>query len=291
MTLLSSVVYSQNEYFNGDARWHHHYSCFWGGPGMENYNLYSYFTGETEINGYTYKIMVTPVHTEMAVPRTYIRSEGKKIYAINPQTNEDELMYDFDVEVGEIMPMHHDLNLDEPLMVSEISTITIAGEERKVISLVTASNGSVPVAPIIIEGIGNSISGLFGFIYGWFDCSISPVCYSIDGTSYSWEINAAIPFQNFQSAGGVCAIADNIGENEKARIQVYPNPATASIRLSSDIPPNSTYSIRNLMGTTIITGNTGSIEIPIETLSSGIYLISIGLKGEVTSIPFVKTTE
>lgn len=283
----SVAVMAQNEYFANDPRWQTAYSCFWGAGPMDNHNIYDYLTGETEINGHTYKILYTTPNTQMTAVREFVRSEGKKIFAIDPETNEEELMYDFDAEVGDTLEVNTDM-YPGVLVVQNISVVTINGEERKVFTVVDSENGNHPAAPLLIEGVGNSTNGLFGYILGWFDCGISPVCYSINNTTYTWENTWDYTLANFTASEGVCALADNIDDIETVDLQIFPNPVGDFITIKNMHSSKSDYRIINSLGEVILNGKTQTNNIDLPELASGYYVLLLDSEEHSTSLSFIK---
>lgn len=283
---LSSIA--QNEYFEGDPRWQIYYSCFWGTGPMDYHNIYDHFIGETEINGHIYKILESAGGgAQMTDQREYVRSEGKKIYAINPSTNQEDLMYDFDAEIGDTLEVSPNMYLGV-LVVQDITFVTINGQERKVFTVVDSENGNIPMAPVLIEGIGNSISGLFGFIFGWFDCGITPICYSVNDTSYTWENSWDYTLANFQATAGVCALADDIEEARADRPEIFPNPVIDHLHLKNLNSTNSDVRIVNTLGEIVFSGKITSAGLDIQNLDSGYYVLMIETLNQKKSLPFIK---
>lgn len=287
LIVLSSSLYSQNEYFENDPRWQTAYSCYWGAWPMDYHNIYDHISGETEIDGYTYKILHTTPNTQMTALREFVRSEGKKIYAIDPETNTEELMYDFDAEIGDTLEVSEDMYTGV-LVVESISTVIVNGEERKVFTVVDSESGNYPAAPVLIEGVGNSINGLFGYIFGWFDCGITPMCYSIHNMTYTWENAVGYTLENFTATEGVCALADKVDDIRKVRLQIFPNPVGDYITIQNLSSSKTDYRILNSLGEIVLDGITQTNTIELQNLAVGYYILLIGSNEHSTTLSFVK---
>ena len=69
-----------------------------------------------------------------------------------------------------------------------------------------------------------------------------------------------------------------------AAIAIYPNPASDCISCEE----NGSFKIINLMGTTVLSGDTNEGKVNISTLPSGSYIFQLDNKGKVSTAHFIK---
>lgn len=177
--------------------------------------------GEEIVNGKTYKIIDS---TPGTISGCLAREENGIVYKYNPTLNDEEVMYDFNLEMGDTFTM-----LDSPsctlgdatpgtgaqLTVTNTFTEMIAGELRKIIEFSTAPYGE----EYWIEGIG-SITGFEPYVEVLDStCWSKLACFTIDGTIYY-----------FNNATACDNTTLHIEENLLEGIVLAPNPVqTVSI--------------------------------------------------------------
>lgn len=74
---------------------------------------------------------------------------------------------------------------------------------------------------------------------------------------------------------------------DKASIQIYPNPATDVLNVTQ-VSSKATYSITNMVGQKVMSGQISDNKISVSRLSTGAYVISIEDKGTTSNLKFVK---
>ena len=156
------------------------YPCIW-------YQDFNYFiNGDTVINSFHYKkvfkqgnywyALVGPgsgCNGSGSIPSflTYfIRQDGKKLFIYDPSVfgNGDTLLYDFDLQVGDTLPLSFN-NYDSTIVVTSIDSVLVGSEYRKKFYLTW---NALPT--FIIEGVGHR--------YGFFE-PINPylnIAYDLD---------------------------------------------------------------------------------------------------------------
>jgi hypothetical protein len=274
LTLVLSNTNAQvNEYFKGNPQWgisEFHYFPF---PCYTEY-LYNYITiGDTLIDSLVYKKIKRKgyiINNELPNPNSqynncpktvavdnysptiYLRSSGKKMY-IREQM-QDELMYDFNLTVGDTLPVSYS-NWSSKVVVTDIDIFYTSYGYRKSFS---TSNGFK-----LLEGIGNE-QGLLQFIGALLDANVRLNCYSLNDTAY------------YLFKGGSCnmnvSINSKIGNKEKASIT--PNPfVNEAILQFNNLQNNATFLVYNTMGqlvqSTIVISSTSKLER--NNLPSGLY--------------------
>ena len=140
--------------------------------------------GETVINGFTYKTLL-----RNSQPKCLLREENGVVYIYNDIINDDEVLLDFNLEIGDIFDLNvikSDLcfltgsDIFEQLIVLDIYTEFIAGEDRKVLEfeeIVTA--GDPFYKEYWIEGIGSTAGFAPGGYY--YDFGTDLICFTKDG--------------------------------------------------------------------------------------------------------------
>lgn len=155
---------------------------------------------------------------------SYVRQEGKKVYCLDPWDNEELLLYDFDLSVGDTLASTSFCHTweDMPVVVA-IDSMLVGGEYRRVFETYPES----VVGKYFYEGIGYG-GGFLG------DCSIFSeypsrlLCYAVDGITYlpalyaECELNVGVPEIETEMAS-----------------YVYPNPVHDFMVLETEYPLNS----------------------------------------------------
>ena len=102
-----------------------------------------------------------------------------------------------------------------------------------------------------------------------------------DGGEFGWGAG----IDNF------CLDTNSLGvnDNEIAKFDYYPNPATNTINLSADSNID-TVVIYNLLGQKVLDQNVNSVntKLDISTLSSGNYIMRVSIDGQVGSYKVIK---
>ncbi len=270
-------MHSQNEYFLNDTRWNVTHYCE---PIFDSYTDYYHVLGDTILNDVPYKIISGNLNE-------IVRSEGTVVYRWNQNTNEDDLMYDFHGEVGDTLDVNPFFLGNYELVITDIDSVMINSQWKKVYYVV-GSNGQWPMAPVLIEGVGSAMTGLFGAIDSWFDCSIMVTCYSVNDLSYHWNYDQTI-FVDFEESPGECLLADDISEISGSQISFFPNPCSRILTVKSDIHPD-VITIMDAMGKVFYQQlKPGAVcEIDVSALAEGIYFFEVTTGTHSTRHRFLK---
>lgn len=120
---------------------------------------------------------------------------------------------------------------------------------------------------------------LAGTIFAGTTTSLDPTGLAVDIT-----YNTNTGFIAFYGLPSVLSDGSSLYEKDKSAFKLYPNPAKESVRIVTDLNQTAEYRIVNLMGTVVQTGlinvQTGSIEIQLNGLSPGLYLMSLDIDTE-----------
>jgi hypothetical protein len=252
-------------------------------------DYFQYFTvGDTIINARVHKKInrsnmlfdsiscytnLTPPGTPGPVYVGALRDDSivNKTFFVLPNTTNDSLLYDYNLNVGDTMKgyialFEYDVS---HLVVLSIDSVLINGQYRKRWNFAPDANFT-PDSTYFIEGIGSSC-GL-----------IEPLnTFAIDFTArYLVCVKDSLGTlftSGYNSAYGCNLITVGIKEisNEDDLISIYPNPATSNITIQT--PINSTVKILNLEGQIIktfsaVAGNTYN---DVSAIPSGIYFVEI----------------
>jgi hypothetical protein len=232
------------DYFSNNPEWRA--SLWFGGYGscklVDEY--VEYINGDTLIDGKVYNKMFTrgygyevwigppPVYNcdfnryHYNSIAAYVRQEGKRVYCLDPWFNEELLLYDFDLRVGDTLPMTDYCFTwgDMPVVVA-IDSMLVGSEYRKVFE----TDYDYFVGKHFYEGIGYG-GGFLG------DCSIFSEypsilhCYAVDGVTYLPELY------------GDCELNVGVSEIEtEMAIHVYPNPVHDFMVLETE------YALKNMV--------------------------------------------
>lgn len=276
LVLLMSIGFIQqqafsqiNSYFQNNPEWEINFASY----GMDcvgyqdHYNYY--LNGDTLINTDVFKkVFKKGIYSQLdascmpynhtpyveTLPSFFLRSLGKQVFLILPGETDDTLLFDFDLEVNDTLPLTYN-NEDPSLTVTAIdSTLTPNGYLKSF----QLSNGYY-----LYEGIGSS-GGLVEGIFPYFLSGIHQLlCYSLNDTAY------------VLSSGGSCTVSLSIQEFKNEFIStVYPNPFTENtiIRLNQELS-NATLVVLDLTGAMVKSISFSGTEVKLERdgLSSGVY--------------------
>jgi len=159
--------------------------------------------------------------------RACTRVDQQKVWAIPSGFNEEILLYNFGVQVGDTLHLQF-LDIDAAIdyYTESIETIVVDGTTRKKIRFQT----SYGIPDVWIEGIG-SIMGPLDRGFFIVDAQPGLTCYLKDGeVIYKTEDTESC------ESGLTCAIVTSSEEIPQATaVKIYPNPADASVWIESEI--------------------------------------------------------
>jgi len=224
------------------------------------------FYGDTIISNQTYK-KVYKSEEEIPINWEYegcIREEEQKVWYFPQYGNEETLIYDFTLNIGDTVTI---LGW-EPMVVDSISQIEINGEDRKQIYLSIWGQ----FIEHWIEGIGSNFGILqsgTSLAVGWYTRFL---CMSEDG-----ELIYMNP--NYSSC---YLINTKIEEIHYSRIQVYPNPTKDKINIkNSENVKIESISIIDLNGHNLLEFENDINELDLSGFSKGIYLLKLIYGNEI----------
>lgn len=235
-------------------------------------------TGDSLVLGQTYKkifhhgikmegpTMPNP-NSNCASPQTFnklyalIRQEGLRLYIFNG--SEDQLLYDFDLQVGDTLPLSFN-NFANDITVDSINTLQVGNETRKVFYLSQQTE-----VTMIIEGIGHNW-GLIGTMQPFEFYETELECYAINDTAY------------YPSLGAPCELNVGLEELEATvALNAYPNPTNEKILIETgSLSTVQTLHLVDLYGVNCLVENDyqlvdGGISLDLTKLATGIYVVQI----------------
>jgi hypothetical protein len=229
----------------------------------------------------------------------------KKVYLYSLSTHTEELLYDFDLQVGDTLfkdrgyGFYHSLlstdftALIDTTWVSRIDSVLMPHDglyhkrfnfntrfklgNNVLISTdnINVNGPKIKIDPLI-EGVGiyyNPVRLLYLFENGW---ELYPECMSIDEQTVFNNITVNGP--PFIKSNLCNSIITSIHENkEDVTATLYPNPSNGNFELLTNDLKNSFFEINNILGTIILKSKIEKDKTEIELLTqpTGIYFIRI----------------
>jgi hypothetical protein len=186
----------------------------------------------------------------------FILQDSLKIYHRNLSENSEQLLYDFDLQVGDMLPLTK-INFMDNLLVSSIDSVWVLDSWRKRIYF---NQG----ASWIIEGIGHN-AGFLESIPPMLECSHTFICLKLNGESA------------FETNMDDCNLPLSITQVKKRNISCFPNPAYRIITLKG-ISQNDTPYILNNWGNSMnnqAIWENNSWTFNLDNLANGMYVIRV----------------
>lgn len=287
MLICNDLRAQINEYLLHNPVWRDSSTCAVPQPCIqyEGYNFY--VNGDTTWNGQVYKkifrkgaglnVWMGPPPAQCSGTYSYtetepsfiLRSFGKQMFIKIQSEPSEQLLYDFDLEVGDTLPATYNNWPGNIIYVTAIDSFYTPYGYRKIFTL-----GGANWAQHLIEGVGSS-HGLVEPLSNFFDCGYQLLCFSMNDTSW------------YPAQGISCNIPLSLGEvSAAANISVNPNPMTGQTIITTPVVwKNATMSVIDSRGRVVyeIIGLKGNkTTFSRNDLASGTYMIRIS-DGEATS--------
>lgn len=198
----------------------------------------------------------------------FLRQDSLRIYHRNLSENSEQLLYDFDLEVGDSLPLCK-INFMDNLLVSSVDSVWVLDSWRKRFYF---NQG----ASWIIEGIGHN-AGFLESIPPMLEYAHTFICLKLDGES-AFETNI-----------DDCDLPLSIKQVNTCITSCFPNPANHTISLKG-ISRNVTPYIINYWGIQMnnqAIWENNSWTFNLDNLANGMYLIQVKKSGK-KSVIFLK---
>ena len=269
-----SKAYSQP--ISENAHWFTHFQI--GAPPTESYTYYK-TGGDTLINSTNYiKLWSAEVHmggpgntyllTPMSCFAAFRNDPSDKAYIIPNGETIERLWYDFNLTVGDTLPLNPEwysttlsYGGNTNIIVSGIDSVDYCGVYYK------RWHFTPPMSPDLVYNIGFT-GDLLNYNWNYFEALMTLDTWSPDSTS-----NGCFLLFNYLSAENRNGLT--------SRLSVFPNPACDLVNLSIPSPQkNSSISVFNSVGETVLKTNfqkgESAVSIDVRALPAGLYLIKTG---------------
>jgi hypothetical protein len=186
----------------------------------------------------------------------FLRQDSLRIYHRTLNENSEQLLYDIDLQVGDMLPLSK-INFMDNLMVSSVDSVWILDAWRKRIYF---NEG----ASWIIEGIGHN-AGFLESIPPMLECAHTFICLKLNGESA------------FETNMDDCNLPLFIKQLKTPIISCFPNPANQSVTLTGISQKDIPY-ILNYWGIPMnnqATWENDSWTFKIDNLANGMYIIRV----------------
>lgn len=201
-------------------------------------------------------------------------------------------IYDFELNVAEILTLPLDNGTFVQLEVDQISDETINGvslryQNMRVITTCSEINDQIIR---LYEGIGvvdELIEGYQGpLLHRMLDCfpeapKLRLICYSDDNISYPEGVDCNIVFDEVTATSNI---------NNQLAFNIYPNPAQQFIYINNEVNADIKHvELFNTTGTKLNNLQYSSSQVNVENITSGIYYLKVYFEnGQVGMKRFVK---
>lgn len=247
--------------------------------GLYKYGMY----GDTIINNVTYKKIYENFdynfNISNSIYRGAIREFAKKVYKVNPWTNTEGLLYDFNLNVGDTARSITPYGNIYKQKVIGINYITYNGVIHKKWLFQTGEYW--------LEGIGSSFSLLYTLLVPNDFCQ-SLICLSVDGIiqyeNTNPECTTPLPYD---CEGVLNPVPVNEHSIETNKNIIFPNPFSNSAVLKTSIELNdATLKVFDILGQEVLVKNHlngNEININKGCLNNGNYYYHITQNGNLIS--------
>ncbi len=278
ITLIHEAFAQDFDYFAYQPVWRMASMCAQGYPCVAS-NTYNYvLEGDSVVNSVEYKVLYsrgTSVLMWFDNPPAgcsgsstfdnvagLVRIEGKKIFIIPAWESTEQLLYDFDLEVGNTLPLTYN-NYQENITVIGIDSINTPYGYLQRFALAGDT-----WSEYLIEGIGHS-KGFIEPINVPLECGYELQCYSLEDEAY------------YPGPGLPCLIVSSVSEKalHSYGLGLYPNPASTYTMIAADMPLlNGSVRVTDTNGRMILEQNGLSgqkIRIDALLLEPGLYIVQL----------------
>ncbi len=252
--------------------WNFHYylNCFMG-LGNEYYSIT--ISEDTLINSISYHKLTTPFIKSFSTGTCEDISSGykgairqdtalKKVFYVPPTDITEQLLYDFNMQIGDTIKGFLENNAFSPDTVISIDSVLVGANYRKRWNI----NNCYGIR--FIEGIGST--------YGLIQQSPGCITDQADYTITCFQQNGKVIYPDTTSN---CDIITNIKILTESLIQIniFPNPSNSSFTIDIDKATNIRETrLTDLLGNIILQQQTCSqSKIIIDNLQSGTYILTL----------------
>lgn len=223
---------------------------------VSNYFYFFYKTnGKSTINDTVYTI----ISDNYDQVRCYLREENKKVFCRLTPDDQEFVLYDFDIDIGDTIKLHQCYGESYDGYVEGIDSLLIGDQYHKRYFIQCWEWLSF----YFTEGIGSD-AGLMYCDLPWVDMYGNLYCFSLNDTIYKIDGSG-------EKGSGDCWQSIGIQETPAEQLEVYPNPVRDYIYVS--------YDKKCRLALFDITGkqcrNSSSNCIYVSDLEQGIYFLKV----------------
>ncbi len=257
------------QYLNATSQWKEHEFGVFAIPSL-HYRLY--MKGDTTWDGKIYHKIWEEGINELPpqlggneiLDRLHclLREEDAKFYAIFESQNKEQLLYDFDLNVGDIVYFNSPYQV-----VDSITTFKFGTETRKKFHL--SSQKFLAKYSYLLEGIGSEVG--VSPDYNLFEGGKSLLCY-LQNNNY------------YETWGNSCTLVATETLDTETYFKCYPNPANDVLHLDFDASSTAPHFIQlyNALGQLVLskTSDATTPTLDVSTLPRGMYVVKVLGKGK-----------
>jgi len=220
----------------------------------------------------------------------YVREDSGKWYQRSSETASEQLLFDFTLEIGDIVTLSACYGITEELhtlsVVDVEDILMYDGTTRRKWTLVYDENSFYSGnEEIWIEGIGNLYIGI---IHG-----LSSSCVDLNTNLHCFlqQEQRVFPTNEFPEGLDCCTPVGIKEHNTHEWVTTFPNPSYDSITISSSLPIHNlriSDSIGQVACDYILTQNEKTVLVDISSFSQGVYFIFIETENGILTEQFVK---
>jgi hypothetical protein len=255
------------------AIWNFHFSqyCFSDGNGDENYSIT--FSGDTLINSQKYHKITIPfvqsfstgicVSGKVVGYRGAVRQDkiNKKVFYIPPANSSEQLLYDFNMQIGDTVRSFIEPTTKYADVVKAIDSVLVGSTYRKRWEI----NPGYHI--YFIEGIGST--------YGLIESSPG----GVDFPGYSITCFQQDKVGLYPSAIGTCELISSVNSivKEKEGFNIYPNPGKDNVCLTINTIEKTLLQVFDLTGKLMLAEflQNERSTIDVSRLPQGVYNLCV----------------
>lgn len=218
------------------------------------------------------------------VTRMHVRQEGRNIYFLEPESEQDSLFISYEMEIGDDFTGYYGV-INSTETVAYVDSIMVGDTYRR-----RFYTGAPATSSFLIEGIGHllQVGPATGGYFGNTDFGEEGIGF--DNHLECYSENTTTLWTSYLGAG--CQLSLSTPENElnSNSFTIYPNPALNTLTIDSEARME-TIQITALDGKVVLKKKVNAFNehILIDELNTGIYVLSItDSKGTISQKKFQK---
>ena len=197
----------------------------WVGPTFITRYTFSKDSFYIKGNFYHQLLYDTEMSGEWRPSPSYFREDSGRVYKVRDTMQfEEKLLYDFNFNVGDTLPLQND-GWDNHRRVVEVGSTQLSdGIHRKFIKIECTTGGGAPDTTTWIEGMGDveEIFGSENYCAQWDEGTSYLFCFSTDGE------------QLYQRDGIVDCFTSGVENMDQGELIVFPNPVSDVLHFNAD---------------------------------------------------------